>query len=277
MTHRLPTPKPGHTLRARCPQQACAGKHGEALAVTGDADGRGVTWFCHRCGWRGGERHGSAVAQPVARPAPRHETLGDWGRQLWQACRPITPDDHAGRYLSERGCALPHPDGDLRWHPGLKHPSGHIGPAMVGLVTDVLTGEAINCHRTWLGDGGRKADLERPRMLLKGHRKAGGTIRLWPDSEVTLGLAVGEGIETMLSLARAFVPVWASIDGGNLGTLPVLAGIEALTVAVDHDAAGLEAFGQVADRWTGAGKEVRRILPPNPGSDLNDWMAGYAA
>jgi hypothetical protein len=36
------------------------------------------------------------------------------------------------------------------WHPALPHPSGHVGPAIVAVVTDALTGEPINLHRTWL-------------------------------------------------------------------------------------------------------------------------------
>ncbi|MGZ8409189.1 MAG: toprim domain-containing protein, partial [Hyphomicrobium sp.] len=58
---------------------------------------------------------------------------------------------------------------------------------------------------------------------------------------------------------------------GNLAALPVLAGVEALTVAVDHDAAGMKAFKTVAQRWHAAGREVRKVLVPSPGADLNDW------
>jgi hypothetical protein len=70
-------------------------------------------------------------------PPQRYAMLRDWSRLLWSSCKPICADDPAGSYLRARGCALPHPDGDLRWHPALKHPSGHMGPALVGLITDV--------------------------------------------------------------------------------------------------------------------------------------------
>jgi hypothetical protein len=135
----------------------------------------------------------------------------------------------------------------------------------------------MSLHRTWLApDGSGKAPVEKPRLLLKGHDKAGGVVRLFPDDEVTSGLAIAEGIETALTAAHGFTPVWATIDAGNLAAFPVLDGIESLTVAIDHDKAGLDAFNGVAARWLAAGREVRQWLPPDYGADINDW-AGAAA
>jgi putative DNA primase/helicase len=203
-------------------------------------------------------------------PAPGH-ALAPWACRLWKACRPITRADPAGRYLLSRGCAPPHADGDLRWHPALRHPCGHVGPALIGLVT--AAGDAsrwMTLHRTWVQPDGRKADVDPPRLLLKDHSKAG-VVRLSPDDAVTLGLGLGEGIETTLTLARVFTPVWSCLDAGNLAAFPVLRGIESISVCVDHDAAGLRAFDMLADRWTAAGREVRRVLAPVAGADLNDW------
>lgn len=204
----------------------------------------------------------------------RYETLSPFRRQLWTSCRYIDSKSPAALYLGARGCALPHPDGDLRWHPALKHPSGHVGPTLVALVTDIQNPQRwLTLHRTWIrGDGSpNKADVDPPRLLLKDHRKSGGCIRLWPDDWVSMGLGIAEGIETTLTLARGFTPAWSVIDAANLAAFPVLAGIEALTVAVDHDVAGLKAFKTVAERWHGAGREVRKVLVPKPGDDLNDW------
>lgn len=271
--------QPGTSARARCPQCDRRG-HDDALSVRVDDDGGGATWFCHRCGWAGGARDGTVtITAPVrhARPAAdiQHVTLSDWGRRLWAGCRVITATDPAGGYLHARGCRLPHADGDLRWHPALKHPCGHVGPALVALVTDAVNNVPISLHRTWImGDGsGSKAQVDKPRLLLGGHRKAGGVIRLWPDCAVTMGLGLAEGIETALSLARAFTPAWATIDAGNLAAFPVLDGIESITIAVDHDPAGLRAADALTMRWCGAGKEVRRVMAPAAGDDLNDLAA----
>ena len=224
----------------------------------------------------------------------RYETLSPFGRQLWTSCRYIDSKTPAALYLGARGCALPHPEGDLRWHPALKHPSGHVGPALVALVTDVQDPQRwLSLHRTWIAaDGsGNKADLNPARMLLKDHRKFGGCIRLWPDDRVSMGLGIAEGIETALTLARGFTPVWATIDAGNLAAFPYLWPIESLTVAVDNDPAGIRAFEAMARRWWDeaaarhgqhAGEvsdnrlpvEIRKVLAPRPGDDLNDWARG---
>lgn len=279
---RLKRWQPGATERGRCPRCDRRG-HDDALAVKVDDDGGGATWICHRCGWTGGLRDGRpapAAPSPMVRqhrPAAdaTHTVLCDWGRRLWSTCRPITADDPAGRYLHARGCTLPHPEGDLRWHPALKHPCGHTGAAAVGLVTDAVNNAPISLHRTWLmGDGsGGKAAIEKPRLLLQNHRKAGGVVRLWPDCEVTMGLGLAEGVETALTLARVFVPVWATVDAGNLGSFPVLDGIESITIAVDNDPAGLKAADALTLRWWQAGREVRRVVAPAAGQDLNDWTA----
>lgn len=100
--------------------------------------------------------------------------------------------------------------------------------------------------------------------------KAGGVVRLWPDDEVTLGLAVGEGLETSLASARGFGLAWVCIDAGNLAALPVLGGIEAITIAADHDEAGIKAARACAERWAAAGCEVRIVLPELPGAALAD-------
>ena len=166
---------------------------------------------------------------------------------------------------------MPPPDGDLRWHPALTHkPSGMVGPALVALVTDAVTREPITLHRTWVCADGTKAPLDPPRMLLGGHRKQGGVVRLWPDEAAALGLGIGEGIETALSMARHYTPVWSAIDAGNLGALPVLAGIETLVIGADHDAAGLDAATVCADRWAAAGVEVHVIAPEREGADWNE-------
>jgi hypothetical protein len=181
--------------------------------------------------------------------------------------------------VEARGCALPHPEGDLRWLPSLRHPfEGRSLPALVARVTDAVTGEPMTLHQTFLApDGNGKAPIEKPRLLLKGHEKAGGVVRLWPDEEVTLGLCVAEGIETALTAARAFTPAWATLDAGNLKVLPVLPGLEGLTIVADHDKSGLEAAEECARRWLAAGVEVREWAAPREGIDLNDYARGLAA
>jgi hypothetical protein len=158
------------------------------------------------------------------------------------------------------------PESDVLWHPALHHPSGHVGPAIIAVVTDALSAERINLHRTWLAaDGSGKADIPKPRLFLKHHRKHGGVIRLFPDEELTTGLCVAEGLETALSAALGFRPVWATLDAGNLAAFPVLPGVECLTIVADHD---LARPSRPAGRARG-GRDLHRPLaggrPRGPG------------
>jgi hypothetical protein len=262
---------------ARQPCPACdKGQRDKALSVTRDE--RGGVAHCFRCEYvetLRGEVRAGAPRMPISAPQ-KHEVLSNYGRQLWDACKPLY--GLAVDYLQARCCVIPPKDGDLRWHPELKHtPSGYVGPALVALGTDAVDRTPRTLHRTWVRADGRKADIDPPRMLLGGHRKAGAVIRLWPDEAVTTGLAVAEGIETALALAHAFTPVWACIDAGNLSAFPVLAGIETLTIAEDHDEAGEMAATRCADRWARAGREVYIVKAPTAGADLADVVSEVAA
>jgi putative DNA primase/helicase len=183
----------------------------------------------------------------------------------------------AARHRRHGASALPHPGGDLRWHRALRHPSGHIGPALVALVTHAATAGPMSVHRTWLeADGAGKAALDKPRLLWPGAPRTGGVVRLWPDEEVALGLAVGEGLETALSFARGFGSAWACIDAGKLAAFPVLPGIDGLTIVADHDEAAMKAADACAARWHETWAEVRVWRARAPKADFNDWMLGRA-
>ncbi len=250
------------------------------------------TWFflARQAGWtpRKDGQPRPARPAPIPRPVqpeperPRHAVLSAYGLRIWAESLPLA-GSIGEAYLLARRCVIPPADGDLRFHLALPYPRlgataeeraaqpDYCGPALVALVTDALTGEAIGLHRTWIRPDGTKASTPGPaRLLLGGHRKQGGVIRLWPDEAVTTGLAVGEGIETCLSLAHAFTPVWSAIDASNLTALPVLPGIEALTIAQDNDPAGRAAAQTLAERWAAAGRTAAIVCAETEGADLND-------
>src|SRR5690606_23881078 len=124
-------------------------------------------------------------------------------------------------------------------------------------------------------DGGRWRRSERRYA----GRKAGGVVRLWPDEAVTTGLAIAEGIESALAAGRVFAPAWATMDAGNLQRLPVLPGIEALTIFADRaeSGTGQKAAAACAERWRDAGREVRVLAPVLTGRDMADIAAGVPA
>ncbi len=190
-------------------------------------------------------------------------------------CRPLVAGGPGRRYLTGRRCALP--QNDVLEHPQLLHwISRTHHPALVSIITDIATVQPMSLHYTYLTSTGEKAPVKPTRLVMKGAPKQGGVIRLVPDAEVTMGLGIAEGLETALSaMAAGFAPVWSCIDAGNLAAFPVLPGIEALTVFVDNDPAGLAAFKQVATRWRLAGREVLHFIPPK--GDVNDWLQETAA
>ena len=263
--------------RTACP--SCGrNERDRTLGVTIEYGGKGVA-HCFRCGHvethRPDAKTWTRPARLVERPATpqKHEALSDYGLELWSACEPLS--GIALAYLGARRCKVPPLDGHLRWHRALRHPSGSHGPALVGLITHVETGKPLSLHRTWIEADGRKAAFDPPRMLLGNHAIKDGVIRLWPDETVTLGLAVTEGIETALSLAWAYQPVWSCIDAGHVAALPVLPGIETLVIGADNDPAGQKAAMECANRWALADVEV--LVTRQAANDLNDVLQELAA
>lgn len=170
-------------------------------------------------------------------------------------------------YLASRGLTLPDDvAGDvLQFHPALKYNDGFVG-AMVALFRDIRTDEPCGIHRTFLDGGGRKLDR---RMLGRAKHAA---IKIDADEIVTLGLIVGEGLETCLAAHLAgFRPVWALGSAGAIAAFPVLPGIEAITILgeVGDGGANHRAAQACAARWIKAGQEAF-IVQPLVGDDLND-------
>jgi putative DNA primase/helicase len=253
--------------RVSCPRCQKSPKD-EALGV----NIRTGLFHCYRCGWSG--RIGStdrSNRQRVEKSGEKHQGLSPWGREFWDRCLPLAGTALA--YLKARGCIIPPDDGDLRYCVSLLHrPSGYAGPALVALVTDAITREPLTVHRTWVRADGTRPDIKPQKMLLRGHRKRNGVIRLFKD--VTRGLALAEGVESALSAAHAFTPVWSAIDAGNLEGLPLLGGIESLTIFADNDTVGLKAAQALGQRWADAGREVCITVPVEAGADINDVVVG---
>ncbi len=193
---------------------------------------------------------GGAVAPSVVRPLPRVEQERDSAAartaialRLWREAVPI-PGTLAERYLvvhrqlAVDSLPLRHV---LRWH-------GRIC-ALVGLMTDALSGEPTGIHRTILDSDGAK----RERKML-GRQ---GVLRLSPDDSMASGLGVTEGIEDGLAiLLSGWSPVWAATSAGAIARLQVIAGIESITVFADADEAGLRAAEHCCARWRTAGCEA---------------------
>ncbi|SDO52097.1 Toprim domain-containing protein [Methylobacterium phyllostachyos] len=157
----------------------------------------------------------------------------------------------------------------LRFHPACPWGEG-TAPAMVSAIRSLNTGELVGVHRTALDADARKLGRK-----VFGSATAA-AIMLDDQAEVSTGLTVGEGIETCLAARQiGLKPVWSLISAGNIGALPVLPGIEALTVLGEVDTApnrpSATAFERVALRWDAAGHAVD-IVMPRAGKDMNDAL-----
>jgi|GEM_PF-1644715 len=188
--------------------------------------------------------------------------------QLMQHSQPLPR--LARDYFERRGIDLDEvPDqGGLRFLERCPF-DGVILPCIVARFTDAISGAPGGLWR-------RPATGEKPKSLapIKGH-----VIRLWPDEDVTNGLVIGEGVETVLAAATGqthrhtrLAPAWACGYDDNLRNFPVLNGIDLLTVLADNDAngAGQAAARACAERWAGNGREVEVLTPDECGWDFND-------
>lgn len=243
-----------------------------------------ITYFCARC-----EAKGVAQASDPPRPNPLPRWVppptkpraskgeNDWyAKELWDASTELPAK--ARNYFKRRGIPIGDvPEGALRFHP--ECPWGHNRvPAIVAHYTDAVTGEGRGIWRRSL----RSLDShDKPKGL--GTTK-GCVIRLWPQEMVGKRLVLGEGIETTLAAATcvefqgaALQPAWAAGDAGRMKSFPVLDGIEQLILLVDNDKSGTgqEAAEECAHRWHDAGRCVVRLIPPEVGTDFNDWVMSH--
>ncbi len=190
--------------------------------------------------------------------------------QLWNEARdPL--GTMVADYLASRGLTLPADiAGDvIRFHPALTFEGVRVG-AMVALYRDIKTDEPCGIHRTFLDGVGRKLN----RKMLGRARAA--AIKLDADEAVTLGLQVGEGVESCLAARLAgFRPVWALGSASAIAAFPVLPGIEAITILGEVGDGGTNhrAAQACATRWIEAGREAF-IVMPLVGGDLNDVWRG---
>jgi hypothetical protein len=184
----------------------------------------------------------------------------------------------AEAYLRGRGIRLePHDAAALRFHPhcfyrqdeGAEPASRTAWPAMIAAVTD-QDGDITGLQRTYLDPGldpatGGKAPLPTPRRAMG--NLLGHSVRFGTGCDT---MAIGEGIETVLSLRRILptMPMAAALSAGHLAAFLPPPGLRRLYIVRDHDRAGHWA----ADRlmaWTQEAGIEAIVLVPSLG-DFND-------
>src|SRR5271169_6328323 len=178
-------------------------------------------------------------------------------------------------YLCNRGIKAVHDAGALRFHPHCYyHPDDgsptEMWPAIIAAVTD-LSGAITGAHRTWLApDGFGKAPVDTPRRAMGG--LLGHAVRFGAVDDV---LAVGEGIETMLSLRCALpaMPMAAALSANHLAALLLPPTLRRLYIARDADAAGDTALAALTERAEAAGVEALALSPRR--GDFNEDLRAF--
>jgi putative DNA primase/helicase len=213
----------------------------------------------------------------AANAAARRRRL-DLARDMWRSAVPAR-STLVERYFRSRRITSPAPVSVrfigphtvYSWH----GPSGERRPVMVAAVEHVEHG-FVGVSRTFLAiDGSGRASLAPPRLFTGA--VAGGAVRLAPAAET---LMVGEGIETTLAAIQATaVPGWAALSTSGMTALVLPPIVQKVIILADHDLSGAgERVAQIAAaRWLAEGRRVRIALPPEPGTDFADVLAGRSS
>jgi putative DNA primase/helicase len=280
----------GRGWRCRCPL------HGGRSLVLRDGDGGRVLATC----WGGCDRldvlaelrrlgqldgRGSDYRPNVTAASRRDDTACDASHTaralaIWREAQPII-GTLAERYLLGRGIVIAElqteMNASLRFHPRCPHPGGTKLPAMVALVERVGAG-TVAIHRTFLrADGSGKANIEPDKASLA--PVGGGAVRFGMP-RAGEWLAIGEGLETSLSVAVASaMPAWAALSAGGIRALVLPREGTQVVICADNDASGVgeRAARDAAARWLAEGRRVKIAMPPEPGTDFADILTADAA
>jgi CHC2 zinc finger len=266
------------------------GQSGDVIDLVQTLDGCGYLDAIAHLAGDAPERIAHSIPKQTCAPAKQRDEKAerqrkiDVARAIWQRRQPIV-GTLAERYLRTRGLDLDEDhlrymgfDPEAAWREVPNDPASPLlrVPCLLAAFRDIYNDEIVAVQKTRLAEDGSKLGRR-----FNGCPK-GAVIKIDPDENVTMGLAIGEGLETCLSArALGFRPAWAAGTAGSVGAdgvgrggiagFPVLGGIESLTVFLEHDESGAnaKAVQACADRWIAAGKEVFSADPPPDCGDMN--------
>jgi putative DNA primase/helicase len=192
-------------------------------------------------------------------------------------CRRPAERGPVARYLAARGLAGIDRPTDLWEARHLRYyrddGSWTEHPAMVTAVRG--DGDKLmTLHRVYLNDRGGKASVPHPKRLMTPATDTwlGGAVHLYePDDR----LALAEGIESALAVRLLTGwPVWSTVTAGGMEAVRVPNSVRSVAIHADHDPAGLAAADRLRERLTADGYDVDVVVPPKPGMDPLDVLAG---
>ena len=265
---RLQGPISGKGARGKWTDGA-TGEHGDLLDIIASsvAVGRHVDALIEAERFLG-------VHRSLSTPTNRYRDAS--AARLLAAAEPIagTP---AETYLRSRGIDRPATADALRYHPKCYYrcidtDRRLAAPAMLASVSD-NAGRITGLLRTFLSaDGSQKAPIESPRRAMG--VLAGNGVRFGPHDDV---MAVGEGVETMLSLRTAMptLSMIAALSAAHLAALVPPVQLRRFYIAADGDAAGRNAAARLAQRLSAL--SIEAILLTTRRKDFNDDLISDGA
>lgn len=271
------------------------GKHGPCPMCGGkdrfrftDLKGAG-TWICNQCGHGDGVELVKRLRQVDFKEAARlveeimPEVKADEPKKrlseaeakakmqaLWKRGAALKPDCFALRYLAGRGITR------TDFSASVLRIADH--PLMLLAKVVSPDGKAVNVHRTFLTADGRKAPIEKPKMMMEGTTPKGSAIRLSEPRDGELG--IGEGNEDSLSAEQVHgVPCWSLWSADSLAAFLAPDGVRKLWIFANNDP---NFHGQSAAMACARANKARRIevevkWPEQPGTDWNDILQSQGA
>ena len=174
----------------------------------------------------------------------RRAALMSIGQKMWGGARAMDPLINA--YFATRGTADMELSEMMRLNPQTPYyaDSGTTyHPAIVMPVSRVDDGKlkVVALHRIYIDEhaDGRvtKAAVKSPKKIMPWGDLEGAAIRLFKASGKVL--AVGEGVETMLSVhTMTGLPTWSCVTAWGLETMQIPDDVETILIAADYDMSG---------------------------------------
>jgi hypothetical protein len=156
----------------------------------------------------------------------------------------------------------------LRFHRGCPWRDENTGrtiyvPAIIAAFRSIDSDDITGVHRIRLDQPNQWPRTDRRMLGIVGRA----AVKLSPISGGTL--AVGEGVETCIAAQQlGLAPAWALGSVGAVAFLPLIEGVDQLTLLGEAGAASAQAIHTCGKRWLAAGRKVR-VRMPATGDDLN--------
>ena len=230
------------------------------------------------------------IAEQLEQERKRREHLMQLGQKMWAGAQAMDP--LISKYFDTRGTPglklsemmrlnpqTPYiADGGITYHPAIVMPVSRVDDGKL---------KVIAIHRIYVEEheDGRvtKAAVASPKKIMPWGDLEGAAIRLFKATGRTL--AVGEGVETMLSVHEMTgLPTWSCVTAWGLETLQISDDVDTILIAADYDISqkGQGSAQKLAARVEAAGKTAIILSPQefyNPALPAHkkgvDWDDAY--